>query len=235
MSVLDVFHREFRKIVRGVDWANVEGCLPDLDDLLRNASRAEVLRALVDDLRSRPELKDSCVHFNLFSKLLLLVDQESGCKLRLHIFSEPVAEAHFHRASFAARILHGGYLHSLYGGGEAEDGISQGRIPRPLLSQVQQPGSSYVIDHRMVHSTLALRETVSVMVQGPTARESFQVINLQNGQVRTRSNSGEAALPQEPGERALTAPEIEGLVEKLTGYGLLAGASTARHANDDED
>ena len=225
MSELELFHQEFRKIVRDVDWEDLEGSLPDLDELLRTASRPEVLRALLDDMRSRPELRNRCEHFNLFNKLLLLVDEESGCKLRLHVFTEPVAEAHFHRASFTARILRGGYLHSLYGGGEAEAEIAEGRIPRPLLSQVQQPGSSYIIDHRMVHSTLALEETVSVMLQGPMARDSFQVIDLKSGEVRKRSSSSaEQSAPQEPGERPLTAAEIDGLATRLTEYGLLAGA-----------
>ena len=218
-AAVRAFTDRFGAALAGVDWEDITSSLASLDLLLREAGDAGLLWALYQRAMRDPELAAAAERFNLFSKIVLYSDRATGCKLRLHVFEEPVNEAHNHRAGFAALILRGGYVHALYGGDDAAQQVARGEIPKPLLVQRQLPGSSYAIHDAMVHSTLALEVTVSLMIQGPARRTEFNIINLDTGATRNRKGGGATAESQEQGERKL----VEADWERVTGILEAAG------------
>ncbi|MFE9558715.1 hypothetical protein ACFYOD_35270 [Streptomyces sp. NPDC006703] len=208
-------------VLRNVDWDRIVESLEPLERILRELAAPEVLGALYERVLAKPELIRRSERFNLFSKVLLHRDPATGCKLRLHVFEEPIAEAHNHRASFAALILRGSYTHTLYGGEEASALLSGGEVPHSLFVQRQRAGTCYAIHHAMVHSTLADETTVSLMLQGPPGRDEFHIIDLGSGQVRSRTTSQGPDVPQEAGERGLTAVDLDRLRGQLRAAGVL--------------
>ena len=92
--------------------------------------------------------------------------------------------------------------------------------PEPRFVQDQPPGSSYTLHHAFVHSTYALPETVSLVIQGPRVRPSFRIYDLARGVGRTRVGAAQQSEVQEPGERRSGMEEISAAGRRLSDWGL---------------
>lgn len=177
----------------------------------------DTLALLLDRLVRTPSLLEKSERFNLFDKLVLAAFP-NGWKLRLHIFSGLVYEAHSHRASFGAIVLHGQYQHVLFGGACAQTELSQGTVPAPHFTQRQTPGAFYFISYEMVHATLAENMTISIMLQAPAEEESFEIIDLVSGETHRRLGGGTKS--QEPCETKVSAAAVAEHATVLVQLGL---------------
>jgi hypothetical protein len=211
----------------GVDWDSLEDVHDAGDKALAALSEPAELGRLFDQLMRDPRLLAMCERFNLFQKIVLIDDPETQLRLRLHVFGDRlVEEAHNHRASFVARILHGSYRHLLYGSatelwpGEAAD--APVLVPRWI--QDQYPGYTYTLHHEFVHSTFALPDTVSLVVQGPRDRPEFRIVDLTDGAARTRVGADRDTDVQEAGEQRMSSADVAALRERLHRLGLVAPA-----------
>lgn len=214
---------KIRDLCCAVDWSDASSIHEKGCHALRFASNCKILGSLVLNCASTPELLSQSERFNLFVKLVLLDDTESRrWKLRLHIFGDELLEAHNHRASFCAHVLTGEYTHMLFGAKQSLDPKRLEMPLRPLFVQSQVPGTSYMIDHEMVHATFAQRGTTTLMLQGPTVRDSFVIYEIYTGTQRVRVGGMRANGPQEPGEAKIDATELEGLVRHLRETGVIA-------------
>lgn len=143
-----------------------------LDALTR---RWDVVDALLQALCTGGPLRRDCESFPHLDKLVLWEHPERRVKLRLHVFSSGYGDLpHNHRWPFAARILHGAYVHSIYGDEAtvlAAD--AGGRQLTPLLRREETRGNSYLIDHSLVHSLRAEATVVSLVLRGEPVKSSY--------------------------------------------------------------
>jgi hypothetical protein len=177
------------------DWDYLPGCLEGLDQMFDyvladpQAFFGLFRHALDCPVRSRMhEVDDIRTRFVLF-------DHPTGnFRLRLHFWnSRGPRIIHSHRFDYAARILNGGYSHTVYSCGEdlfpadmanaREAPVAVKDVPRSLSSKLPRIHSVY--SHRLakgqsyiqactkgvLSDTLPLEDTVSLFVRGP-ARHS---------------------------------------------------------------
>lgn len=207
-----------------VAWDDLAQVHDAADKALTSLADPAILAAFWDRMAGDEELCRAAESFNAFRKFVLHDNRTAGFRVRLHMFSDlMVEEAHNHRASFSARVLRGSYRHVLYGSveevwrGGAE--VPEQR-PEPRFVQDQPPGSSYTLHHAFVHSTYALPETVSLVIQGPRVRPSFRIYDLARGVGRTRVGAAQQSEVQEPGERRSGMEEISAAGRRLSDWGL---------------
>jgi hypothetical protein len=213
------FHHWFGPWAGRLDWDRPDTMLPDALDLLARAAERDVLGELLGAVHRTPELLHQAERFRLFSKVVLWHDPVARLRLRLHVFGdELVEEAHNHRASFAALILHGAYRHVLY---HSEGEFSRDSL-RVQFVQDQRPGTGYVLHHQAVHSTVARPGTVSIMLQGPPATREFRIVDLRSGDVRVRRGSADAMGAQESGEARMSIDDLLKLNADLRKIGLVS-------------
>ena len=204
-----------------VDWSDAASILQQGGEALKLACAPEILRLLLGTVVETPRLLAKCERFNLFSKIVLMQGTSPAWKLRLHCFGAPTLEAHHHRASFCAQVIAGSYRHMLFGANSSLDLERLKKPLKPLFMQIQRPGSAYMIDHEMVHITLAERDTVSIILQGPAVSEVFDIYDIESGLRRVRYSDSETQGIQEPGESKLGAADLRDLTDMLTAMGVL--------------
>jgi hypothetical protein len=204
-----------------IDFEDTHSLLTGGERLLRYAAEPSRLAALLSRPLKESALLAKCERFNLFEKIVLYEDPVRRSRLRLHLFGDEVEEVHHHRASFASLVLRGSYTHLLYGD-EKSLGDSAGGVEfRPLFAQEQRPGSSYALHHAMMHATLAKPETVTLMLQAPTARRSFRIYDLKTGRRRDREGGEYADRIQEEGELPITEQRVREIFDTLRRWGLV--------------
>jgi hypothetical protein len=198
-----------------VKWDDILVAHQSASKALEFASRPPVLGALLKGVLDSDALSAQCERFNLFSKIVLIDGRSEGWKLRLHMFGQEVLEAHHHRAPFCARVLAGEYQHLLFGANSTLENERLSFPLRPLFVQTQAVGSAYIIDSEMVHATLASENTVSLMLQGPVDRHSFDIYELRTGVRRTRVGAAASDRAQEAGEERIDAAHLSKLIQTL--------------------
>lgn len=205
-----------------IDFEDTHSLLTGGERLLRYAAEPSRLAALLSRPLKESALLAKCERFNLFEKIVLYEDPVRRSRLRLHLFGDEVEEVHHHRASFASLVLRGSYTHLLYGDEKCFEDSADGRLEfRPLFAQEQRPGTSYALHHAMMHATLAKPETVSLMLQAPTARRSFRIYELNTGRRRDREGGEYADHAQEEGELPITEQRVMDIYDTLRRWGLV--------------
>src|SRR5206468_719033 len=99
-----------------VDWTDLAAVSATSDKLLTalDEDRA-ALRMLAHQAVADPDLLRLCEHYDILDKIVLH-DDPTGWRLRLHVFLPGYFDRpHNHRWTYASRILHGFYIHTLYG------------------------------------------------------------------------------------------------------------------------
>jgi hypothetical protein len=212
---------ETRAHCDAVDWDDATSILEQGSEALKLASSPATLRRLLGKVIESPSLISRCERFNLFSKIVLMEGASTAWKLRLHCFGSSTLEAHHHRATFCAQVIAGSYRHMLFGANASLDPERLKMPLKPLFMQIQCPGSAYMIDHEMVHITLAERETVSVMLQGPSVSEVFHIYEIETGSLRTRYGEKATQGIQELGEAKIGVADLRDLMESLAARGVV--------------
>jgi hypothetical protein len=168
--------------LRSLDW-------DDIDAVEHTARKA--LAALADDphairetllsLPERPDLMKLCEHYDILDKIVLH-DDESGVRLRLHVFLPGYFDRpHNHRWSYASTILRGEYRHYLFGDAELDTEVDSSAL-RALQVRQEHAGNSYALHHTMVHAVVAEPFTVSMVLRGPAVKDRFLVMDRKTGE-----------------------------------------------------
>jgi len=168
--------------LRSLDWDDI--------DAVEHASR-KALNAILEDPRAirktllalpeRPGLLRLCEHYDILDKIVLHND-ESGLRLRLHIFLPGYFDRpHNHRWSYASRILRGEYRHYLFGDAELDTEVDPASL-RVLQVRQEHLGNAYALHHAMVHAVVAEPLTVSLVLRGPAVKDRFLVMYRKTGQ-----------------------------------------------------
>lgn len=197
-----------------LDWDDIGAIHHANTTILRRLATPRILGSMVRSMAASAALIEMSEQFVSFTKLVLLDDIQSGVRVRLHLFSDAMAEeAHNHRNSFTTHVLRGHYTHILYGN-VSQPGVLD--APQPRLVYEQHADHGYTIHHEFVHSTYAVPNTASLVLQGPRMRKDFQIKNLKTGATRTRVGhlAAQGAI-QESGESKLDRAAILQILDDL--------------------
>jgi hypothetical protein len=143
--------------IGALDWDNLATVTAANDKLLTALdSDRTALRELVERAIDNPHLLRLCEHYDILDKIVLH-DDPSGWRLRLHVFlSGYFDRPHNHRWTYSSRILHGSYIHALYG---TEDQLGNGDIDvavlQPRMVRTESASDFYTLHHTMIHSVTA--------------------------------------------------------------------------------
>ncbi|MBN9795612.1 hypothetical protein DMP17_44660 [Pseudonocardia sp. TMWB2A] len=212
-------------VFRGLDWESLEDAHNAGDKALAALAEPTVLSEMFVRMLADGHLRGRAERFNLFSKIVLYEGAESGVRVRLHVFGDQmIEEAHNHRASFVARILAGSYRHFVFGQVDDlwRDGVPDSLPPRLIHDQL--PGHTYTLHHSFVHATYARPQTVSLIIQGPRVRPTFEILDMKSGITRTRAGAEAAKGPQEDGEARMTDADLREIERSLRARGVLSAA-----------
>jgi hypothetical protein len=168
--------------LRSLDWEDI--------DAVEHATR-KALSVLTDDMRpvretllalpERPDLLKLCEHYDILDKIVLH-DDESGIRLRLHVFLPGYFDRpHNHRWSYASTILRGEYRHYLFGDAELDELVDPASL-KALMVRQEHIGNAYALHHTMVHAVVAEPFTVSLVLRGPAVKDRFLVMDRKTGE-----------------------------------------------------
>jgi hypothetical protein len=168
--------------LRSLDWEDI--------DAVEHATRKAIttitedpgeIRAALVSLPERPELMTLCEHYDILDKIVLHND-ESGIRLRLHIFLPGYFDRpHNHRWSYASMIMRGEYRHYLFGNATLDETIDPDSLTALQVRQ-EHVGTIYALHHTMVHAVVAEPFTVSLVLRGPAIKDRFLVMDRKTGE-----------------------------------------------------
>lgn len=188
--------------VCGIDWKNIDVVERAAFELFEELTAdPSMVRARLDEIPNRPELLILCEHYDILDKIVLFDDEESGVRVRLHVFLPGYFDRpHNHRWSYASRILRGQYRHYLFGDAELNDQTDPTKLE--VLQVREEPvGVAYALHHTMVHAVVAEPFTVSLVVRGPAVKDRFLVGDRRTGeawwQYGAAQESAQAALQKQ--------------------------------------
>ena len=151
-------------------WSVTDGGPARARRILALAAQPEVLEGLLERIPANPKLVTRCQRKPYQDKLVLSVDADAGPVMILHHFRQGHADRaawiHNHRADFAARIVTGGYAHTLYSVSERPgDGGDQPFEVSELYARDERAGDTYVLSQDAFHTVRAEGDTVTLVVR----------------------------------------------------------------------
>lgn len=117
-----------------------------------------------------------------FTKIVLWNDNETGCRLRLHVWesvSRPLEAVHNHRFNFVTAIVEGSYVHEQY----LVDSFSPGDAKLASCERLIV-GDAYALHNSCFHRTIpddSVR-TMSLVLRSRSQRSSSTSLDLGTGQ-----------------------------------------------------
>ncbi len=190
-------------------------------DAMEHACR-KAFTMLIDDpgsirkalllLPERPDLLKLCEHYDILDKIVLH-DDESGVRLRLHVFLPGYFDRpHNHRWSYASLILGGEYRHYLFGDAELDAQADPATL-KVLQVRQERADSMYALHHTMVHAVVAEPYTVSLVLRGPAVKDRFLVMDR-----TTRESWWQYGASQETADTARRKQMSAARLTELTGW-----------------
>ncbi|WP_433662476.1 hypothetical protein ACQPW1_10175 [Nocardia sp. CA-128927] len=199
----------------------------DLDDVERAAfeffedltADPSIVHARLEELPDRPELLNLCEHYDILDKIVLFADEESGVRVRLHVFLPGYFDRpHNHRWTYASRILRGQYRHYLFGNAELDDHVDPQKLE--VIQVREEPvGVGYALHHTMVHAVVAEPFTVSLVVRGPAVKDRFLVTDRQTGEAWWQYGAGQESA-QEALQKRMTPARLQEVIGRLAEWDL---------------
>lgn len=206
--------------LRSLDWEDIDGSESATSKALESlATNRDILRDTLRALPDQPELFALCEHYDILDKIVLYADEQSGIRLRLHVFLPGYFDRpHNHRWSYASRILRGEYRHYLYGDVVPDESLTPEAL-RPVQVRQEYIGASYALHHTMVHAVVAEPYSVSLVVRGPAVKNRFFVMDRKTGM-----SWWQYGASQEPAEESalkrMTRARLDELWARLDEWGL---------------
>jgi|GEM_PF-2178596 len=206
------------------------------------AGDPDALRTLLEAVRVDPQRRAMCEKDEFRYKIVLYDGEDRGFRLRLHAWRTGFADCvHAHRFSYTARLLNGGYQHSLWSTGDQElypEGLEEfleKMLPRdhrfvsqnldlekiaPVLITPIRAGQTYTQDNAVLSSTVTEPDTISVFLRGPAVRPHSLQWHTDTGMIVWRG--GQASVPSwRQKEVAMTDDDFEQVLSKLATLAIL--------------
>jgi hypothetical protein len=167
-----------------LDWSDMTKLNQQLDELLAELATSPTwLNDAFDHVLATPELLVQSERLQELDRVVLVNDEASGVRIRLHRFRERFFDRpHNHRWSFGTRILAGSYTHFIFGDYPDLSPETDARQLSSAMVREELPGTGYVIRHTLLHSVGAVADSTSLIVRGPAEKDRFVVMNRDTGE-----------------------------------------------------
>lgn len=199
-----------------LDWADVEEAGRRARNILEEvASSKEHLRSLFENSLTDLRLFSMAEHFDRIDQIILYDDLSRGIRIRLHIYPPDHFDGpHNHRWSFTSFILAGSYCHRIFRIDERIDESTCMLDLQPLFIVQECAGVSYTLHHSVIHSVIALPDTVSLILRGPVEKDRLMMTDLKTGKMRWKYG-WEKEMVEERKDRVITAEYFDQLRQHL--------------------
>lgn len=168
------------RAIRWDDMVHVTEILPGVLEELSGSP--EWIADALDHLVGDPHLRTLTERLAELDKLVLLDDETSKVRVRMHVFRAGYFDRpHNHRFTFSTRILSGAYMHTVYGDYPDADTTIDGASLKPKLVKREVAGTGYCIEHTLVHSVAADPDTVTLTVRGPAQKDRMLIVDPTDG------------------------------------------------------
>ncbi|MEV7145350.1 hypothetical protein AB0O05_02460 [Streptomyces sp. NPDC093084] len=144
--------------------------------LERLAGDRALLTKLVDTIPDDPARMAASRVTLLLNRLSLYEAHGFEIRLNMNPREDNQLVPHDHCYTFATRILRGGYVHVVRRRTDGWEGPFGGDDLEPAVVSVERPGSTYVLEHSMVHQAVMQPETVTLFIRGPRCKESSHAV-----------------------------------------------------------
>lgn len=204
-----------------LDWDRLEEVQVVAGEAIGELSAPERLAAALERVKEDPDLLALCECRPWGDRIVLVDDPGSGVRVRLHRFNEQTSWPHSHRFTFVTRILHGGYGHLIYGDEKTfVETVASGGRPAPVVARFEAAGSTYAIHHSVVHSVSRGTDTITIVVQGPSAQK--QKVKLSPAGEVVWEGGAADEVEAVRARVAATPDDVMRVVETLRRLGLVA-------------
>ncbi len=207
--------------LRSVDWNDVETVDSATKSIFAEvADNKNLLRRAVTALHEDLELLALCEHYDILDKLVLFADDESGIRIRLHVFGPGYHDRpHNHRWTYASHILRGHYRHRIYSPVDLRADLDPSTLHAVHVRR-ESIGASYALHHSAIHAVVAEPGTVSLVVRGPAMADRFLVMDNATGQAWWQYGAARES-PEDADRKRMTQPRFEELVASLDDWNLI--------------
>ena len=202
--------------IPGLDWGNFEEAAWRARDILEEAASSKGhLRLLFENSLTDSRLFAMAEHFDRIDLIILYDDLSRGMRIRLHIYPPDHFDGpHNHRWSFTSFILAGSYCHRIF---RIDDEIDESTCMldlQPSFIMQECAGVSYTLHHSVIHSVIALPDTVSLILRGPVEKDRLLMTDLKTGKMCWKYG-WEKETVEERKDRAITAEYFDQLRQHL--------------------
>lgn len=178
------------------------------------------------DLLMKMAIKDNHLvsmaeHYDFFDKIILYIDKKDRFRIRLHIFSGEDSNKyrpHCHRWDYSSLILKGGYKQNIYGTEENINEDTKIQSLNPILVQEEKVGSIYTISNKTFHSIAAEKDTVSMLIRGPSVKDRFLIMDKKVNKIWWEYGR-ESETIEEIRSKSMTPESFKEIIKKV--YGLI--------------
>ena len=196
-------------------WENVG----ERQALLAELAKPARLRSLLERLRTDRALLELC-EFEASCYKMVVVARPSTVRVRLHLFCDdsrtraahddgrawPASlgysdSPHSHRWSFTSRIFSGCYTHSIYGKEHEFESAADPRTIAPKVIREEDQGTTYSLEHDLVHSLSAPANTVSLFIRGPALKARSLIVDPNSPKLDWRRTAKEESAELRKAQR----------------------------------
>lgn len=139
----------------------------------RIAADRNLLTTFVEGVLTQPDRLAASRVTLLLNRLSLWEAPDRSFEIRLNFNPRPENQLvpHDHCYAFATHILAGGYVHVTRRRTDGWEGPFTGADLQPAIVTLERPGSSYALDHSMVHQAVMAPDTVTLLIRGPRRKQ----------------------------------------------------------------
>lgn len=210
------------KIIRQaepIDWANGRAAYRIASGILREVASVDgLVGATAREVTGNARTRTDCESYDTMDKIVLWANADRSTRLRLHVFHPGYSDRpHNHRWSFASRLLAGQYLHSIYG--SEDEVLAHADSPRVQHAYALGPGGDYYLAHSLVHSLSTETTTVSLVLRGPSVKDSYFTLD---GASTLWSTGADRESGAERQAKTMTDDGVDRVLATLGHVGILA-------------
>ncbi|WP_125264491.1 hypothetical protein [Streptomyces alboflavus] len=212
---------ELTEPLNSLDWNDTSAVNATSSKLLDTlATNRALLRDLVEQVPGNERLCELSEHYDILDKLVLH-DDPSGFRLRLHVFLPGYFDRpHNHRWTYTSRILRGSYQHTLYGLDNNLDENTDITALQPYMVRTEKAGDSYTLHHGMIHAAVAEPHTATLIVRGPAMKERFLVADRTTGESWWQYGAARESK-QDAQNKLMSGERMSQTLRELAEYGII--------------
>ncbi len=150
--------------------------------LKKIVNNKSVILEMLDHVLEDEVLIEKSECYDFLDKIVIFSDEEKGVYARVSLFNNKYSNRiHYHRWNYSAYILSGGYKQMIYGIANGNEDITNLYPYTPKLIEQLSKGNYYSLHHSMIHSVIAIPDSVSICIRGCAYKDKFQAIDPATG------------------------------------------------------